>query len=175
MKKTTADIERRNLLALRAQRRALERLGEQHLLREDQVVAVVVRQLVLVAHRDGVERARDGAERAPDALLEAGVLELVELVAAAEARVDRHLLLGVLHGRRALDHPGEGRLQPPEGLPEGPVRRPQAGPRRVDDLEDVLADVDVRNSHSVTATMIAVTSALAVASGSSTFQPNDIS
>ena len=46
------------LLARRAQRRALERLREQHLLREDQVGAVVVGQLVVVAHRDRVERAR---------------------------------------------------------------------------------------------------------------------
>src|SRR4051812_4246655 len=203
------------LFPLPAQGRPLERLGQQHLLGEDQVAAVVVRQLVVVAHRDRVERARDlavaaedaaahvdlvhgrvalagghamfrrvlrgddadavrraggGAERAADALLEARVLELVELVPPAEPRVDRHLLLRVLHGRRALDHAGEGGLQPAQGLAEGPVGRARAGLRRADDLEDVVADVDVRNSHddSVTATMIAVTSALAVASGSST-------
>ena len=113
---------------------ALDRLGEQHLLGEDQVRAVVVRQLEVVAHRDRVERAGDlavaaedaaadvdlidrgvalaggdavlgrvlggddadavgraggRAQRAADALLKARVLEAVELVAAAEARVDR--------------------------------------------------------------------------------------
>src|SRR5204862_4140767 len=115
--------------ALPPQRCALDRLGEEHLLREHEVLAVVVGQLVLVAHGDRVEGARDlavaaedaagevdlvhlgvalagrdsivrivlrgddanavgrtrgGAQRAPHALLETGVLELVELVAAAE-------------------------------------------------------------------------------------------
>ena len=46
---------------------ALERLGEQHLLGEDQVGAVVVGHLVLVAHRDRVERAGDLAVAAEDA------------------------------------------------------------------------------------------------------------
>src|SRR3989440_4919074 len=126
------------LFALPAQGRPLERLGQQHLLGEDQVGAVVVRQLVVVAHRDRVERAGDlavaaedaatevdlvdrgvalagrhsvlgvvlsgddadavgraggGAERAADALLQPRVLEAVQLVAAAEAPVDRRLLL----------------------------------------------------------------------------------
>src|ERR671938_274416 len=67
MKKRTSVMRRRNLLALGAQRRALERLGEQHLLREDQVGAVVVRHLVVVAHRDRVERAGDLAVAAEDA------------------------------------------------------------------------------------------------------------
>ena len=139
---------RGTLFALGAQRRRLDRLGEQHLLGEDEVGAVVVGELEVVAHRDRVERAGDlavaaedaaadvdlvdrgvalagrdavlgrvlggddadavgraggGAQRAADALLEAGVLEAVELVAAAEARVDRHLLLGVLDRVDALD------------------------------------------------------------------------
>src|SRR5580692_56871 len=129
-------FSRPSLLALVPQRRALERLGEEHLLGEDQVCAVVVGELVVVAHRDRVERAGDlavaaedaarqvdlvdrgvalaggdavfrgvlggdhadavgraggRAERAADALLEVGVLEAVQLVAAAEARVDRRL------------------------------------------------------------------------------------
>ena len=45
---------------------------------------------------DAVRRAGGGAQRAADALLQAGVLEAVQAVAAAEARVDRDLLLGVL-------------------------------------------------------------------------------
>ena len=139
---------RKKLLALAPQRRALERLGEQHLLGEDEVRAVVVRHLVVVAHRDRVERARDlavaaedaaaqvdlvdrgvalaggdavlgrvlggddadavgraggGAQRAADALLQPGVLEAVQAVPAAEARVDRRLLLGVLDRVRLLE------------------------------------------------------------------------
>src|SRR5213079_2107027 len=122
----------------------LDRLGEQHVLRVDQVVARVLRDLELVAERDGVERARElavaaedaaaevdlvdarvalagrdavvrrvlgrddanavgrarsGAERAADALLEAVVVP-PEPVPAAEARVDRPLVLRVLLGDR---------------------------------------------------------------------------
>src|SRR3954453_6459105 len=146
MKKKTAAMDElgpeppARLLALAAQRRALEGLGEQHLLGEDEVVAVVVGHLEVVAHRDRVERARDlavpaedaaaevdlvdrgvaltgrhavvrrvlgsddadavrgaggGAQRAADALLQPGVLELVQAMAAAEPRVDRDLLLGI--------------------------------------------------------------------------------
>src|SRR5271170_2221566 len=120
-------------LALVPQRRALQRLGQQHLLGEDQVRAVVVGELVVVPHRDRVERAGDlavaaedaarqvdlihrrvsltrryailrrvlggddadavgrtgrRAQRAADALLKLGVLEAMQLVAAAIARVD---------------------------------------------------------------------------------------
>ena len=50
-----------------------------------------------------------------------GVLEAVELVAAAEARIDRRLLLRVLDRDRALDDAGEGRPQPAQGLAEGAV------------------------------------------------------
>src|SRR5581483_1928149 len=63
-------------LSLPAQWGALDRLREQHLLGEDQVLAVVVRQLVLVAHRDRVERAGDLAVAAEDA---AGEVDLVDL------------------------------------------------------------------------------------------------
>ena len=59
----------------RAQRRALERLGEQHLLGEDQVGAVVVGHLVVVAHRDRVERARDLAVAAEDAAREVDLVD----------------------------------------------------------------------------------------------------
>src|SRR5881409_1395037 len=64
------------LLALAPQRPPVEGLGEQHLLGEDQVGAVVVGHLVLVAHRDRVERAGDLAVAAEDA---AGEVDLVDL------------------------------------------------------------------------------------------------
>src|SRR2546421_8158353 len=44
-------------LSLRPQRGALDGVGQQHLLGEDQVRARVVGELVVVAHRDCVERA----------------------------------------------------------------------------------------------------------------------
>src|SRR4051812_6360435 len=170
-------------LAVPSQRRAVEGLGEQHLLGEDEGGAVVVRHLVVVAHRDRVERARDlavaaedaarevdlvdrrvalarrhavlwrvlrghhtdavrraggGAQRAADALLQPGVLEAVQLVAPAEARVDRHLLLGVLDRLRRLDELLERRAQAAQGLRER--ARPGAGGagrRGADDFDDV--------------------------------------
>src|SRR4051794_5229930 len=178
MKKMTLDTAA--LLVRRAQRRALERLGEQHLLGEDEVGAVVVGHLVVVAHGDRVERAGDlavaaedaarqvdlvdrrvalagrhavlrrvlggddtdavgraggGAQRAADALLEPRVLEAVELVTAAEARVDRHLLLRVLDRLRPLDEASERGLEPAQGLSEravsaAPAPRGRAAPGR---------------------------------------------
>src|ERR687885_20483 len=185
MKKRTSVMRRRNLLALGAQRRALERLGEQHLLREDQVGPGVVRHLVVVAHRDRVERAGDlavpaedaarevdlvdgrvaltgahavlgrvlggddadavrrargRAQRAADALLEAGVGEAVEAVAAAEARVDGRLLLGVLERRRPLGDARERGLQAAQRLAEGAVDAAgAAGLRGALDGDDVVA------------------------------------
>src|SRR5438045_6005598 len=46
---------------------AFDRLRQQHLLGEDQVRTGVVRELVVVAHRDRVERAGDLAVAAEDA------------------------------------------------------------------------------------------------------------
>src|SRR5829696_5109640 len=206
------------LLAERAQRRALERLGEQHLLREDQVGPVVVGQLVVVAHRyrverarrlaiaaedaarevdlvdrgvalaradavvgrvlggdyaDAVGRARRRAQRAADALLEPRVLEPVQLVAAAEARVDRRLLLRVLVRVRPLDQPRERRAQAAQRLAErsvGVADGPALG--RADDLDDVGSRLV---GHQVSTTRIAVTRALSVAVGRNTFQPSAIS
>src|SRR5215208_4495097 len=54
-------------LPLPPKRRALDRLREEHLLGEDEILPVVVRYLVLVPHRDRVERARDLAVTAEDA------------------------------------------------------------------------------------------------------------
>src|SRR6188472_1700378 len=62
--------------ALPPKRRPLDRLREQHLLGEDEVLAVVVGQLVFVAHRDRVERAGHLAVAAEDA---AGEVDLVDL------------------------------------------------------------------------------------------------
>src|SRR5436305_10427987 len=57
-------------LVLPSQRRALDRFGQQHLLGEDQVRAGVVRELVVVAHGDGVKRAGHLAVAAEDAARE---------------------------------------------------------------------------------------------------------
>ena len=107
----------------------------------DRRVALAGRHLVLGRvlgghHADALGRAGRGAERAADALLEPRVLEAVQLVAAAEARVDRRLLLGVLDRHRALDHAAERGLQAAQRLAEGAVERrrrrrarARAGPR----------------------------------------------
>src|SRR5450755_1835048 len=202
MKNRTADMPA--LLPLLAQRRALDGLGEQHLLGEDQIGARVVRELVVVAHGDRVERTghlavaaedaaaevdlvdggvalagRDAqlgrvlgrhdtdavrragrrAERAADALLQARVLEAVQLVPAAEAWVDRRLLLGVLDRDRALDDSPKGRPQTTQGLAEGSVcAGGRAAGRPALDLHDVGTRI-VRRGH-VSTTRIAVTSRL---------------
>ena len=94
-------------------------------------------------------------------------------MAAAEAWIDRRLLLGVLDRDRALDDPGERGLQPAQGLAEAPVDA--ADPARVGaalHLDYVL--VEGVAAH-VVATSVAVTSTFTVASGSRTFQPRNIS
>src|SRR5205823_1315550 len=120
---------------------------------------------------DAVRRTGRGAQRAAHALLEPGVLEAVELVAAPEARVHRRLLLGVLDRGGALDDSPERRLQAAQRLAERAVgARCPARRGMPDHLDHVGAGVVGHD-----ATTIAVTSRLRVASGSSTFQPNDIS
>src|SRR4051795_11398920 len=93
MKKKTSDIGRPGLLALAPQRRALERLGEQHLLGEDQVRARVVGHLVVVAHGDRVERAGDLAVAAEDAAREVDLVDGGVALARAHAVLRR--VLGV--------------------------------------------------------------------------------
>src|SRR5439155_8099377 len=167
--------------------------GEEHVLRVDQVVARVLRDLVLVAERDRVERAgelavaaedaaahvdlvdarvaltggdavrrrvllghdadavgRAGrrAERAADALLEP-VFVPVQPVPPAEARIDRPLVLRVLLCDRLLEDLFEGDPEAPEAVGDP--------------------------GHQSATTSAAVTSALIVAAGRSTFQPNRIS
>src|SRR4051812_34788376 len=171
---------------------ALDRLGEQHVLRVDLVVAVVLRELELVAERDRVERARElavpaedaaaqvdlvdarvalargdavvrrvlggddadavggacrRAERAADALLQA-VLVAPQAVAAAEARIERALVLRVLLRDRLLEDLLEGDAEALDGRD--------------------------RRRHQNATTTSAVITALIVATGSSTFQPKRI-
>src|SRR5436305_852417 len=138
-------------LALIPQRSALERLGEQHLLGEDQVGAVVVGELVVVAHRDRVEGARDLAVAAEDAARH------VDLVHGRVALAGRDAVLGrVLGGDRArrLCRDSDSRVL------AGLAATAGGGLRVVG-----------RGHQCVATTTIAVTSALTVASGSSTRQP----
>src|SRR3954447_23063369 len=80
------------LLAGGAEGRAVQRLGEQHLLGEDEVRAVVVRHLEVVAHGDRVERARDLAVPAEDAPRQ------VDLVDGGVALARRDPVLGRVLG-----------------------------------------------------------------------------
>src|SRR5215211_3903620 len=177
-------------------RNLLDRRRQEHVLRVDLVVAVVLGELVLVAERDRVERARElaiaaedaaadvdlvdprvplagrdavvgrvlggddadavrragrGAERAADALLEP-VLVSPEPMAPAPAWVHGALVLGVLLRDRLLEELLEGDREA--------LERAEGG---------------VRVGHQISTTKKAVTTALTVATGSSTFQPNRIS
>src|SRR5438309_566164 len=87
-------------LALSPERRALDRLGQQHLLGEDEVRAGVVRQLVVVPHRDGVEGAGDLAVAAEDAAAH------VDLVDGGVALARRDPVLGRVLGRHHADAVG---------------------------------------------------------------------
>jgi len=116
-----------------------------------------------------------GAKRAANALLEVAVLEAVELVAPAEARVHGDLLLRVLDRVDALDDSRERRLQAAQRLAKGAVRA--AGDTRLGralHLDLILARIPALDgeSHLCTATtMIAVASVFSVARGSRIFQP----
>ena len=70
---------------------------------------------------DAVGRAGGGAERTADALLEAAVLKAVELMAAAEARVNGDLLFRVLNRVNAHPKLAEGRLKAAQRLAKGAV------------------------------------------------------
>src|SRR4051794_10267768 len=145
----------------------------------DSGVALAGRDLVVGRvlggdHPDAVGRAGGRAERTPDALLQAGVLELVKLVTAAEARVDGRLLLGVLERHWLLEQAHEGGAQALERCAERAVGAADATGLRTADNDEFFVRKRVR-AQSRTTTKIAVTSALTVASGSRTFQPNDMS
>src|SRR4051794_35800124 len=91
------------LLAFPSQRRALGMRGEQHLLREDQVGAAVVGELVVDAHRDRVERARHLAVAAEDAARH------VDLVDARVALAGGDLVLRRVLGGHDADAVGRAR------------------------------------------------------------------
>src|SRR5262249_28181935 len=123
-----------------------------------------------------------------DALLEAGVLEAMEFVPAAEARIHRRLLFRVLDRDRALEDAAEGGPEAAEGLTEGPVGAAGASRlRSALDRDHVLRVVQVGERrpvghllvelrlHHATVTITAVARMLSVARGSITFQPSDIS
>src|SRR5205807_3698036 len=100
---------------------------------------LVVRGVLGRDDADALGGARRDAQRAADALLEARVLEAVELVAAPKAGVDRRLVLGVLERDRALDQAPESGSEAAQRLAERPVRA--AEPTRLGsplDLDHVL-------------------------------------
>src|SRR5437899_614849 len=72
-------------------RDTLDRCGEQHVLRVDLVVAVVLRELELVAERDRVERARELAVAAEDAAAEVDLVDPRVALAGRDAVVRRVL------------------------------------------------------------------------------------
>src|SRR5271156_5827421 len=82
---------RSSSLALVPQRCALQRLGQQHLLGEDQIRAVVVGELVVVAHRDRVERTGDLAVAAEDAAREVDLVHRRVALARGDAVLRRVL------------------------------------------------------------------------------------
>jgi hypothetical protein len=69
----------------------LHRLGKQHVLRVDEVVARVLRDLVLVAERDCVERARKLAVAAEDAAAHVDLVDARVTLAGGDAVVRRVL------------------------------------------------------------------------------------
>src|SRR5947209_3977869 len=103
-------------------RDTLDRCGEQHVLRVDLIVAVVLRQLELVAERDRVERARELAVAAEDAAAH------VDLVDARVALARGDAVVGAVLGGDDADAIGRARggaeraadalLQPVLVLPE---------------------------------------------------------
>src|SRR5439155_11120474 len=144
----------------------------------DGCVALAGRDLVVGRvlgrdHADAVGRAGRDTQRAADALLQTGVLEAVQLVATAEARVDRRLLLGVLDRDRLLEQAHERGAQALERRAESAVGAADAAGLGTVDDDQFLIGERVRTQR--TTTRIAVTIALTVASGRRTFHPNDMS
>src|SRR5437588_9775932 len=87
-------------LLVGAQRRALDRLSQQHLLGEDQIRAGVVRELVVMAHRDRVKGTGQLAVAAEDAAAE------VDLVHGRVALPGRDPVLRRVLGRHHADAVG---------------------------------------------------------------------
>src|SRR5690349_15409015 len=92
-KKTICSNSTRSLLlALAPERGPLDRLREEHLLGEDHVRALVVGELVVVAHRDRVERARDLAVAAEDAARHVDLVDRRVALAGRDPVLGRVLL-----------------------------------------------------------------------------------
>src|SRR4029453_16187164 len=172
-------------------RHALDRLGEQHVLRVDQVVARVLGDLEFLLERDRVERARELAVAAEDAARE------VDLVNAPVAPTGRNAIVGGVlcrddanavgragsRAQRAADALLEPVLVSPEPVPPAEARGEGALVLRVLLRDRLLEDLLQRDAqaaervggpraHENATTRAAVTSAFSVATGSSTFQPN---
>src|SRR3954466_9944310 len=166
----------------------------QHVLRVDQVVAVVLGDLELVAERDRVEGARELAVTAEDAARH------VDLVDAGVALAGGDAVVGRVLGRDDADAVGRAGgsaeraahallhavLVPVQPVPaavarvHGPlVLRVLLRDRLLEDLlqrdAEALQRVRDDSHYLISTTRKAVTSALTVATGSSTFQPNRIS
>src|SRR5262245_61284567 len=171
----------------------LDRLRQQHVLRVDLVVAVVLGDLVLVAESDRVERACELAVAAEDAAAH------VDLVDPRVALARGHSVVGRVLRRHDSDAVGRARgcaeraadaLLEPVLVPVQPVPSAEARVHgflvlRVllrDRLVEQLAERDgealervERLRHQISTMRKAVTRALIVATGSSTFQPKRIS
>src|SRR4051794_17970876 len=173
---------------------ALDRLGEQHVLRVDQVVAVVLGDLELVAERDRVERARQLAVPAEDAARHVDLVDPRIALARRDAVVG-----GVLGGDDAdavggtggcAERAADALLEPVLVLVQAMtaavarVHRPLV--LRVLLRDRLLEDLLQRDAEALqrlwddrhyftSTTRNAVARALTVATGSSTFHPNRIS
>src|SRR5579884_584818 len=175
-------------------RHLLHRRREQHVLRVDLVVAVVLGNLELVAERDRVERAGELAVAAEDAAAEVDLVDPRVALAGRDAVVGRVLrrhdadAVGGAGGRaeRAADALLQPVLVPPQPVPaaEARVDRPLVlrvllRDRLLEDLlegdPEALQRGDRLRTHLNATTTAAVTTALIVASGSNSFQPKRIS
>src|SRR4051794_20404762 len=174
-------------------RHLLDRLGEQHVLRVDQVVARVLGELEFVAERDRIKRAGDLAVAAEDAAAHVDLVDARVALACRDA-VARRVLGGddadaVRGARGCAERAPDAFLEPvlvqvqPVPSAEAWIQRPLVLRVLLRDrlLEDLLegdaeaADAVERIGHQNATTQAAVTSALIVATGSSTFQPKRIS
>src|SRR5438874_12823893 len=95
---------------------ALEGLGEQHVLRVDQVVARVLRDLVLVAEGDRVEWTRELAVAAENTAAHVDLVDARIALAGRDAVVGRVLRRGdadaVRRARRRAERAADALLQP---------------------------------------------------------------
>src|SRR5713101_7415101 len=106
-------------------RDTLDRCGEQHVLRVDLVVAVVLRELELVAERDRVERARELAVAAEDAAAHVDLVDACVALARGDAVVGR-VLRG--HDADAVGRACGGAERAANALLEAVLVRPEAVP-----------------------------------------------